>query len=132
MAGYEVVTYQLFATLDSRVGSQHLVYLVNHLLCAVLTGSRSHRDRTEEYTCVLVGYQSCLGRGHRYHQRHNTHHYGHTGHDAVMDDVGYTILIFRQDLLILVVEAGMEAIDERILLLMTLLVRFQEHGTQRG
>ena len=48
----------------------------------------------------------------------------------MVDDLSYTVLVFLENLFVLVVETCMETVDEAHLLLVLTIVRLKENSTQ--
>ena len=129
--GNEVITLNLLAALDGRVGSQDGVDLVDDLLGASHRGGRRHRDSAEECTGVLIRHQTGLRGEHRTSQHNNTDEHGNTDGQRLAHEFLHTFLIFTQHLVVSRVERLVETVDARHLALVAILVlRFEEDGAE--
>ena len=130
--GDEVVTLNLLAALDGRIGSQERVDLTDDHLGAFYRSGRRHRDGAEQRTRVFIGHQTRLCRSHRRDQSGNTQHNGNADDDGLTHQFLDAVLIFAQHLVVGCIEGRMEAVDARHLHLVALfVVRLQEDGTKR-
>ena len=105
-----------------RVVGQHLVHLLYHLGGTFLSCTRSGRDTSENCTSILIRHKSSLGSTHQGNQAHDADSHQATSDNAMTDNPLYTFLIFIGNLIKLIVEPSMEAVDKRQLLLAMLLI----------
>ena len=127
----KAITHDGVTGCDGWVASQHLIYLLNHLCCTFLRSTRSCRDTSEDSTGILIRHQTRLGCTHQGNQTYDADSHEATSDDAMIDNPLDTTFILIGNLIKLIVESCVETIHERHLLLVTLLVWLQQHGTER-
>ena len=68
----EVISLDLLTALDSGIGSQDRVYLIDNLTRARNRGCRRHRNSTEHGTRILIRHKTALRGEHGHYQYNNT------------------------------------------------------------
>ena len=118
----KAITHDGVTGCDGWVVSQHLIHLLHYLSGTFLSCSRSGRDTSEDCTGILIRHKSSLGSTHQGNQAHDADSHQATSDNAMTDNPLYTFLIFIGNLIKLIVEPSMEAVDKRQLLLAMLLI----------
>ena len=131
LSGNEVVTRDAQTVLDGRVGDEHGVDLVHHLVGGVKTGAGRHGYGAEHGTCIFVGDKTRAGVHRCDAEDGNGHDDRDAGDDLMLDDAAYAVLVSVEQFVVGGVECRMETVYLRHLALFAVLVfRLEQDGTE--